>query len=350
MRRAKVGMRVRPRATLVAADMIACMRKTGDLLRVGIVGTSFISEWFAGAAREAAGLLEPTAVYSRSASRAREFAGQQQLSGAFSDYGQMLGEVDVVYIASPTSAHFDQAMLAIERGKQVLVEKTATANLAQAERMFAAAAAQGVVVMEATRSLYTPAFAAIRAALPRLGQIRYAHFQKLQYSSRYDRFRAGEALNAFDPEMGNSALIDLGVYCIEPAIDLFGEPAAATGASVFLSNGFEAQGSLCLSYPAMIADIAYSKIVSGVGPSTIVGEAGGLEIDDIADTSRVVLRLRGEEPEVIFESAPVSPADTMQFELKAFADQVSAGEPDLRRQRVTLATRKLMDEHLATAR
>lgn len=316
------------------------------MLRVGIVGTNFISEWFAAAARRTRGRIEPAAVYSRSAERAAEFARGQRIEGHFSDYAAMLDFVDAVYIASPTVAHYPQAMAAVEAGRHVLVEKTITASFAEAERLFAAAKSRGVVVMEATRHLHMPEYATIRRAAGQLGVLRYAHLEMLQYSSRYDRFLAGERSNAFDPTLGNSALADIGVYCLETAIDLFGPPAAHIGTSFRLENGFEAGGSIQLDFGTMIADVVYSKVIAGVTPSTIIGERGALTIDHLAEPSRIVLRTRSSES-VPIDGPRVRPMDTMSHELISFADQARAGSIDPHWREVTLVARRIMDEHLA---
>lgn len=317
-------------------------------LSVGIVGTNFISDWFIEAARQTSGRIVPVAIFSRDLARGQEFAAKHALPLAFDSYEEMLTEVDTVYVASPTIVHFDQALAAIKAGKHVLVEKTMTSSLDQASALFQAAEANGVIAMEATRSLHTPVYRIIHDALPELGTLRYAHFEKLQYSSRYQRFLAGEQLNAFDPSLGNSSLIDLGVYCVEPVIDLLGVPASVSGAAVRLNNGFEAVGSLQFTYPNMLADVTYSKIASGTGPSVIVGEDGTLEINDIAEMSQVLLRERGKEARLLYESDPVTPRETMPYELEVFADQVARGKIDSRWRRVTLETRRIMDEHLSS--
>lgn len=317
------------------------------MLRVGIVGTNFISDWFVAAARRTNGRIAPVAVYSRTDERAQAFARQHGLQRAFSHYDEMLAEVDVVYIASPTVAHYPQAVAAIEAGRHVLVEKTMTASAAEAEDLFAAAERQGVVIMEATRHLHTPTHRFIRDVLGRLGTLRYAHIEKLQYSSRYDRFRAGEAINAFDPGLGNSSLADIGVYCLQPALDFFGVPLDHTGHSVRLANGFEAAGSIQLNYGSMIADVVYSKIVMGVGPSTIIGEDATLAVNDLAEPTHIVLLERKGKSQVLLDIDEVKPADTMHHELMAFADQVEAGAIVARWKNLTIASRRIMDEHLA---
>lgn len=316
-------------------------------MRIGIIGTNFISDWFVAAARQTYGRVDPVAVYSRTAERAQEFAQKHDIPQAYDDYEAMLANVDAVYIASPTFAHFSQAMTAIEAGRHVLVEKTMTASVAEAEALFAAAEERGVVAMEATRHLHTPAYALLAGTLDQLGPLRYAHFEKLQYSSRYDRFRAGEHLNAFDPSLGNSALADIGVYCLEPALDLFGIPRHTSGTSIRLDNGFEAGGSLQLDYATMIVDVVYSKIASGVGPCTIIGEKGIVTVNDLAEPCRIVVQKRGEDPVVFLDTDPVTPGEAMSYELEAFADQVEAEQIDLRWRDVTIASRRIMDEQLA---
>ncbi len=316
------------------------------MVRIGIVGTNFISEWFVAGARRTAGRVEPAAVYSRSAERAEAFAQQEVIARGFGDYEAMLDAVDAVYIASPTIAHHPQAMAAIAAGKHVLVEKTITQSLAEAEEIFAAAEKQGVVAMEAMRHLHTPDYRLIQDAIGRIGTIRYANIQMLQYSSRYDRFRAGEILNAFKPELGNSAIVDIGVYCLEPTIDLFGVPLSHTGHSVYLHNGFEGGGSIQFEYKQMIADVTYSKIIGGVAPSAIIGEDGAVTINMVGEPSLIELHGR-DGKETLLECAPVHPSDTMQHELLVFAEQVESGVTDPRWKNVTLQARRIMDEHLA---
>lgn len=316
-------------------------------LRFGVVGTNFISDWFVQACARTNGRAVPTAVLSRSRETGEAFAARNGIEAVFTDPDAMAAEVDAVYIASPNALHHPQAMRAIAAGRHVLVEKVMGTSVAQVTEILDAAARQGVVAMEATRHLHAPAHQLIRETLPRLGAVRQVRFAKCQYSSRYDRFRAGDIQNAFDPALGNSALADIGVYVLEPAIDLFGVPVTATGASVVLPNGFEGAGSMTLGYGALVVDLSWSKITAGVTPSVILGEDGVLAIDDLAEPSLIELRPRGGDPVVLLEEADAAPLGNLHYEIVDFVDQVDADATDPRWAAVTLESRRLMDAHLS---
>lgn len=214
------------------------------MLRFGIIGTNFISDWFVSACRRS-GVCEPVAVFSRDADRGEAFAGRHGLAHNVTSLQALIERCDAVYIASPNLLHHEQASRAIEAGRHVLCEKTLAATAGQARDVFDRARRNRVVAMEATRSLYDPAWDAVRQRLPLLGPIHQVHFDKQQYSSRYDRFLAGERLNAFDPGLANSAAADIGVYCLEPALDLFGTPRGATGSGCCSTTGSRVRASSC---------------------------------------------------------------------------------------------------------
>jgi len=128
-------------------------------LRWGIIAPGGIARTFAQAitARTSQGIV---AVGSRNVQRAQEFV-DEFASGAtaYGSYGELVADddVDVVYVASPHSEHRDHALLAIEAGKHVLVEKAFARNAAEAREVLEAAERAGVFVMEAMWSRFLPA-------------------------------------------------------------------------------------------------------------------------------------------------------------------------------------------------
>lgn len=93
----------------------------------------------------------------------------------------------------------------------------------------------------------------------------------------------------------------------------------------------------------------YSKIAPGAGTSAIAGEDGTITLDDPGEPSRITLHRRGHDPQVLLDLPAVHPGDMMVHEVNDFVDQVE-GEPDLRWSRLSLDSRRIMDEQLDRSR
>ncbi len=262
------------------------------------------------------------AVYSRELEAARAFAQEYGIGKAYDDLNALAQDpdVDAVYIASPNLFHCEQAMLMLTHGKHVLVEKPLSVSLAQAEAMYKAADVSGVVLLEATRNILNPAMQRIKDALPMLGTLRRAHLHFCQYSSKYDRFKAGELPNTFNPALATGGLNDLGVYPVEVMVYLFGAPARVLAANHMFPHGWDAMGTLVCEYPGMQCVITYSKITQGYAPSEIQGELGALSISHITQLDDLLVRLRaGGEHRI----APEPEGSDMMHETRAFLDIVA---------------------------
>lgn len=285
-------------------------------MKIGIIGTNFISDEFVDAAKRVGGYVLHS-VYSRRAETGQVFADRHGISKIYTDMNAFMSdpELEAVYIASPNSFHCPQALLAINHGKHALVEKPIATNLAELTRMETAAQKNGVILMEAMRPAYLPGYEWIRANLGRLGTIRSAEFHFCQYSRRYDRFKEGEVLNAFDPKLSNAAVMDIGVYVLHTFLMLFGKPERIQASSIKLSNGMEGSGMALFSYSDMTASLSWSKISDNPQPSLILGEHGYMTLDRLSRLERVTLSLRnGEVDEFVDDSTD----NNMIYELEIF--------------------------------
>lgn len=313
-------------------------------VRFGLVGTNWITDRLLAAAKETEGFVA-AAVCSRSKARAQEYAAQHGIAHAYDDMEEMAasGEIDAVYIATPNVHHAEQAIMFMRRGIHVLCEKPVASNGAEARRMIEEARRGGVLLMEAMKSPFMPNFQAIGRALPSIGKVRRYVGNYGQYSSRYDAYRAGTVLNAFNPDLSNGALMDLGIYCLYPAICWFGAPLEIKANGLKLSSGADGEGSLLLRYDDMEAVVLYSKITDSFAPSEIQGEDGCILIEQISQPSRVTVRYRDGRVEDISE--PQSEL-TMKYELQAFVDLVREGgmESDINSHERMLAVLDVMDE------
>lgn len=305
----------------------------------GIIGTNFISDWFISSLPFAKS--EARAVYSRKKETGEIFAAKHGIPYVFDDLDAFLKSdaFDAVYVASPNFLHEAQSIRALDAGKHVLVEKPAAPSLAGYLRMCEAAKRNRRVLMEALRPVHDSLLKRVKENLFRIGRVRSAHLEFCQYSSRYDRHKAGEYTNAFDPRLSNAAILDIGIYPIETAVFFFGAPKSVSGKSILLENGFEGAGEALMAYRDANVSVSYSKVADSVLPSYILGEAGGVTIDKLVLPTRAVFTLRTKET-LVLEREPSDSPNNMHEETVDFIRAVRAGEllPAYEITRAALAT------------
>jgi predicted dehydrogenase len=291
------------------------------MVRFGIIGTNWITERFIHAAKQVKD-FQLVAVFSRTEKRAQEFADQHQAEFIYTDLYEMARskEIDAVYIASPNSVHASQAMIMMNHGIHVLCEKPFASNTAEVKAMIACAKENGVLLMEALKTTLLPNFKGIKEHLNKIGPVRRYFASYCQYSSRYDRYKKGEVLNAFDPTFSNGALMDIGIYCVYPLVALFGEPNQISGGCYMLESGVDGEGSLLLQYEEMDAVIMYSKITNSYVPSEIQGENGSIVIDHMNPMTKIKIYYRDGSIEDI--SSP-QVENSMYYEVEEFINLIN---------------------------
>lgn len=296
------------------------------IIRFGIIGTSTITEQFIKGASLCPN-FQLTAVYSRTEEQGRAFAKKFGVDAVFTDLDQLLqsGLVDAMYIASPNAFHAAHSIQCLKHQKHVLCEKPLASNLKEVEMMCEVARENGIVLMEAMKTTVLPSFQIIKNHLHKIGTIRRYFASFCQYSSRYDAYRSGMVLNAFNPKLSNGALVDIGVYTIAPMIALFGPPQEVRASAYLLDSGVDGEGSVLFKYPNMEGSIIYSKISTSYLPSEIQGEDGTIVIDRINRFHSVKIIYRNGEIEEI--AIPHVEAD-MFYEVSHFIETIFSGNQE----------------------
>ena len=318
-------------------------------IKIGIIGTNFISDDFCNAAVKVPGAVL-RAVYSRKVETGAAFAERHSIPEVFTDYKKFLSsDIDAVYVASPNFIHCSQTIMALEHKKHVLCEKVIAVNEKEVRSMIDCARRNQVVLLEAMRPDFDPAFDIVEQNLNRIGRLRRATFEFCQYSSRYDKFREGIVMNAFDPTLGNAAVMDIGVYCIHSLVRLFGMPQEIQAFSTKLSNDFDGSGIVLMKYETMIAEAVYSKISVSVNPSVIQGEDGSILIDYISKPEKICLQLREGARDTLEgagrEILPFIPADNnMIYEIQEFIKLISENNIAHKYLQYSLDTIRVIDE------
>lgn len=290
-------------------------------IRFGLIGTSEIS----GKMTQALSLCPktiPWSVYSRNQAKAENFARKYHIPYPCSNLERLAKTVDAVYVASPNSLHCEQTIFFLERKIPVLCEKPLASNLKEVSKMINVAEEKGVYLAEAYKSRYMPAYRLMKENLPLLGKIRNVQFCFSKYSSRYDAHKRGEDVNTFKAEFSNGALLDLGIYCLYPALELFGDPISVTASGVLVPGGVDGLGSAILTYPDFLINLNYSKVSTGLNPCEIQGENGTMIIDAISSPHTIELRLNTGEIKVL---SPHTEDFDMVYECEAFADALCEG-------------------------
>ncbi|WP_186578448.1 Gfo/Idh/MocA family protein [Aquibacillus kalidii] len=296
------------------------------MVRFGIIGTNWITERFINGAKDVADFTL-SAVYSRTEDKAKEFAEKNGAKYTYTDLTEFASskEIDAVYIASPNSLHAEQAIICMEQGKHVIVEKPLASNAKEVEQMIEIAKQRDVLLMEALKTTFLPNFISIKENLHKIGKVRRYFSSYCQYSSRYDKYKEGTVLNAFNPKFSNGSLMDIGIYCIYPMVALFGKPEKLHANALVLESGVDGQGSILFDYKELSGSVMYSKITNSYVPSEIQGENGSIVIDSINDPKHVEIRYKDGTKEDISKNQH---DNLMYYEAKAFIDLINDGKTE----------------------
>ncbi|TLG74193.1 Gfo/Idh/MocA family protein [Culicoidibacter larvae] len=209
---------------------------------------------------------------------------EYKIQEVFIEYEDFLAstEFDTVYIALPNNLHFAFSKQALEAGKHVICEKPFTSNLNELEQLIDIANQKPVFLLEAITNQYSPNYQAIRELMPELGAIKLIEANYSQYSSRYDAFKNGTILPAFDRSKSGGALMDLNSYNVHFVAGLLGAPNAVQYAAN-IEQAIDTSGILMFDYGSTKAVCIGAKDCAATSFVTIQGENGTIHVDGAAN-------------------------------------------------------------------
>ncbi len=287
-------------------------------MKYGIIGTGWIAESFIEGARLVTG-AEISAVCSRTAEKGNAFAQKNNIPLIYTDLDEFArGDFDAVYIASPNACHAPQSIKMMKAGKHVICEKPIAVSPEQLRECQKIAVETGRIYMEAIMYMHTPNRERLREALNRIGTISSIHFDFSQLSSKYAAYKRGETPNIFNPKLATGGLMDLGIYCIYPAVDLFGIPQKITADAVFLKTGSDGSGSGTFNYGDKLLTFTYSKTGQDYAGSFIYGDEGTIRIESVSKLINAVIIDNNGNTETVCPD--MSKAEIMGCEAKEFEE------------------------------
>ena len=260
--------------------------KQDQILRVGIVGAGWIAEKAAITLNRLQD-CEAYAIGSRTLEKAEAFAQQWNIPCAYGFYEALLADpdVDLVYVATPHSHHYDVTRAALLAGKPCLVEKAFMANARQAKDIIDLAHRQQVFLAEAIWTRYQPVVTTIRQLISsgRIGEPRLLT-ATLGYSM-------GDKPRIMRPDLCGGALLDLGVYALNFTRMFFpADIVSIDGTCVKSQTGMDLTNSMTLVLAdGMLCNLQSSAQCVGDNIGVIAGTEGNLIIDNINNPQTVTV-------------------------------------------------------------
>ncbi|WP_167202594.1 Gfo/Idh/MocA family protein [Actinomyces respiraculi] len=249
-------------------------------LRWGILGAGTIAGTFAtDVPNFSSGII--AAVGSRDRDKAQAFIDARPATAkggtarAHGSYEELVtnDEVEAVYVATPHAFHAEHALMALEAGKPVLVEKPFTVNTAQARRVLETARERGLFAMEAMWTRFLPGHRLTHRLVTSgaLGQIRHVradHFQSLLHLGRMA-----------SPELAGGALLDLGVYPLSFIHSMLGVPLNQSVTGRLNAQGLDLEEVSVMGYDGLIAVASSGMDAAGQNTAEVIGSTARLTLD-----------------------------------------------------------------------
>ena len=250
-------------------------------MKIGVLGSGFIVDVFVKNAKMYKE-MELYAIWGRHEEKIRQFEGFKLYT---TDLNEFLKDpnIEVVYVALPNSLHYEYAYKALKAGKNVLLEKPFCTTYKQAKTLVDYAKKHNLMLYETIMTTHSPNYQKMKKCIANIGEIKIIEANFSQYSRRYDKFKHGTVLPAFDYRLAGGALMDLGVYSIHFVVGLFGLPKKTYYYPNILKN-VDTSGTLVLDYGKFKACLITAKDCKSESYAVIQGDKGYIKCN--STTSR----------------------------------------------------------------
>src|SRR5215471_6154480 len=239
------------------------------MIRWGILGCGRIARKFASDLRFVAD-AQLVACGARHEMSANAFAHEFSVKNVHYSYESLVNdnEVDVVYVATPHSHHYEHTLLCINNNKAVLCEKAFAINYKQAKEMIDAARNKNVFLMEAVWTKFLQPFNKVKEMI-NTGMLGEVKSMLVNFG-----FRApGDApQRLLDPSLGGGTILDIGIYNVFTALFFLGKPDEITAEATLTTENTDEQcavtfkyknGALAQLFSTFLSDSATEADISG---------------------------------------------------------------------------------------
>jgi len=258
------------------------------MINIAVIGCGHISRKMANTLRLMKQNGEAVHLYAAAArelSRAQTFAQAEGFEKAYGSYEEMLRDenVDLVYIGTPHSHHFEQILLCLNHGKHVLCEKAFTLNASQARKAISLAREKGLLLAEAIWPRYMPSRELITGLIAEIGGA--------QYIASDLHFEMEQIPRIAEPALAGGGLLDIGVYAITFALMYMHAPITRVETCAALTKkGVDRQSSITLfAQDGCTAMLSCGIAANGGQHTLIAGPKGRIVVDNVFNPMHVTV-------------------------------------------------------------
>lgn len=255
-------------------------------MKIGIIGAGGIAHKMADTIAQVKN-MEICAIASRSAERGKEFAQKYKIPRYYHGYEGLVHEpdLDLVYIATPHSCHYEQVKMCLEAGKNVLCEKAFMLNKQQADEVIELSEKRHLFLSEAMWTRFMPSRQLLHDILES-GEIGTAVSLTANLGYAVDQKERMRRL-----ELGGGALLDLGVYPINFALMNFGELYESVSSEAIITpEGVDRCDSITLKWKDGKMAVLHANMSASTDRRGIIyGEKGYIVVDNINNCQNITV-------------------------------------------------------------
>lgn len=286
--------------------------------------------------------IECYAAASRTYEKAKDFADKWGFENAYGSYEELVNdpEVELIYVASPHSHHYQHAKLCLEHGKHVLLEKAFTVNVTQAEELIALSKEKGLLLAEAFWPRYMPTRNILDDLIAQgaIGEVQAVMADFGAPLSHVERM--------WNPELAGGALLDLGVYPINFALQIFKSPVRRIKSDAVMSpQGVDHMNGITLTFDDDKIAVLHSNMLAYMGNRGVVyGDRGFIELYEINNPRGI--RVYDENKELTASYPAPEQINGYEYEVLACVRAIRAGQIECGEMphSETLRMMKILDE------
>lgn len=227
--------------------------------------------------------------------KVQELAKANRVKKTYQCFEDMLKdeEVEVIYLGVPNHLHYGMTKQALLAKKHVICEKPFTSRVEELEELARLAKDEGLFLLEAISTQYLPNVLKIKELLDKVGNVKIITANYSQYSSRYNAFKEGTILPAFDYTKSGGAMMDLNIYNVHLMVALFGKPLNVEY-QANIERGIDTSGIMTLDYGTFKAVLIGAKDCKAPISTNIQGDKACINITTPANQLRDFRLLRND--------------------------------------------------------